>query len=110
VSVLVTHLSPNEIDRAVQTAALMRHAQTQATPLMVLGDLNGTIEDPTLEPLQQWLVNAAGADPHPTYPASRPEVALDHIYVSSEIKIETPAMPVPVTGSDHLPVMAKLSL
>ena len=110
VSVLVTHLSHNAIDRAVQVPALLRHAQTQATPLMVLGDLNATPGDETIAPLNQWLRNAAGDDPMPTYPTSAPDVAIDHIFISKEIEVATPAMPVPLTGSDHLPVMGKLAL
>lgn len=110
VSVLVTHLSHNPIDRAAQVPALLRHAQTQATPLMVLGDLNATPDDETLAPLNAWLSNAAGDDPLPSYPTSDPIRAIDHIYVSKEITVVTQAMPVPLTGSDHLPVMAKLSL
>ena len=110
VSVLVTHLSHNEIDRGVQVPALLRHAQTQATPLMVLGDLNATPEDATIAPLYQWLYNAAGDDPMPTYPTTAPEKAIDHVFVSKEIEVVQPAMPVHLTGSDHLPVMARLSI
>lgn len=110
VSVLVTHLSVNEVDRGVQVPALLRHAQTQASPILVLGDLNAEVGDPTLEPLQQAMVNAAGDDPYPSYPADNPARAIDHIYVSSEVKVASPAAPLPMMGSDHLPVMAKLSL
>lgn len=110
VSVLVTHLSTEDVDRRAQVGALLRHAQTQATPLMVLGDLNTTIDDPALEALNAQLVNAAGDDPHPTWPASAPERAIDHIYVSSELQIVQPAMPLPLMGSDHLPVVAKLAM
>ncbi|MFT7580843.1 MAG: endonuclease/exonuclease/phosphatase family metal-dependent hydrolase [Myxococcota bacterium] len=110
VSVLVTHLSTNPIDRAVQVPALLRHAQTQASPLMVLGDLNGEAHDEDIRQLSSFLTNAAGDDPIPTYPTNGPEHAYDHIYISKEIEVIAPAMPLPLTGSDHLPVMAKLSL
>jgi endonuclease/exonuclease/phosphatase family metal-dependent hydrolase len=108
ISVLVTHLSVNVVDRAAQIPALLRHAQTQASPLMVMGDLNAELAE--LKALSPFLRNAAGDDPHPTYPASMPEHAIDHIYVTKEIEIVQAAMPLPLMGSDHLAVMAKVRL
>ncbi len=109
-SVLVTHLSSHPIDRGVQVQALMRHAQTQTTPMLVMGNLNGEASDEELKPLTRMLRNAAGIDPHPSYPTHDPERAVDHIYVSKEFEILTPAMPLPLSGSDHLPVMARVAL
>jgi len=108
ISVLVTHLSTNPVDRAVQIPALLRHAQTQASPLMVMGDLNAEYAE--LRALSPFLRNAAGDEPYPTYPASGPEQSLDHIYVTKEIEIISPAMPLPLMGSDHLAVMAKVRI
>lgn len=108
ISVLVTHLSVNPVDRAVQIPALLRHAQTQASPLTVMGDLNAELSE--LQGLSPFLRNAAGNDPHPTYPASAPEHAYDHIYLTKEIEIIQPAMPLPFMGSDHLAVMARVRL
>ena len=110
VSVLVTQLSPKQRDKQAQVGALLRHAQTQATPLMILGDLSATLDDPVLQQLNISLVNAAGEYPQPTYPASAPDVAIDHIYISNEIQVITPSMALPMMGSHHLPVMARLGL
>jgi endonuclease/exonuclease/phosphatase family metal-dependent hydrolase len=108
ISVLVTHLSTHEIDRAAQIPALVRHAQTQASPLIALGDFHAEAHDPVMAALSPFLRNAAGDDPHPTYPAQMPEHAFDHIYITKELEVLTPAMPLPLMGSDHLPVIAKL--
>lgn len=108
ISVLVTHLAVNEVDRQAQLPALLRHAQTQATPLMVMGDFNAEIAE--LGGLAPFLRNAAGDDPLPTYPASDPEIGIDHIYITKELEIISPAMPLPFMGSDHLPLMARLRL
>ena len=35
------------------------------TPLMILGNLNGEVGEEELAPLDAWLINAAGDDPHP---------------------------------------------
>lgn len=110
VSVLVTQLSRNPLDRGVQIPALLRHAQTQASPLMVLGDLASEAMDEDLRQLATFLRNAGGDDPHPSWPANNPDKAFDHIYVSKEIEVMSPSMPLPFMGSDHLPVMARLGL
>ena len=90
--------------------ALLRHAQTQASPMMVLGNLNGEAGDAELAPLTQMFSNAGGEDPHPSYPADDPTHAVDHIYLSKEFNVLTPAMPLPLLGSHHLPVVARVSL
>lgn len=110
VSVLVTQLSQNETDRGVQLPALLRLAQTQAAPLIAMGDFGADVDDPILRQLSPFLRNAAGDEPYPTYPASGPERALDHIYVSKEIEIVQAAAPLPLMGSTHLPVMARVTL
>jgi endonuclease/exonuclease/phosphatase family metal-dependent hydrolase len=109
-SVLVTQLSSHELDRNLQIAGLVRHAQTQAVLLIALGDFQAESFDPAMQQLEPYLRNAAVDEPLPTYPASDPEHAFDHIYVTKEVEIVGPAMPLPVTGSEHLPVLAKLSI
>lgn len=110
VTVMVTHLSPVEADRIAQGNALVRHAQTQATPLMVLGDLNAEVDDGSLAGLNSFLRNAGGSDPHATFPADGPETSIDHIYVSNDVTVTAESMPLPFLASDHLPVMAKLTV
>jgi endonuclease/exonuclease/phosphatase family metal-dependent hydrolase len=109
-SVLVTQLSPNPVDRALQVAAVVRHAQTQASPLLALGDFQAEADDPDMLQLGPYLRNAAGDECCPTYPAQAPEHAYDHIYVTREVEILSPALPLPLMGSEHLPVMAKLAI
>jgi endonuclease/exonuclease/phosphatase family metal-dependent hydrolase len=109
-SVIVTQLSPNPIDRAPQLATLIRHAQTQATPLLALGDFNAEADDPEMLQLGPYLRNAAGEECFPSFPSSAPEHAFDHIYITREVEIVAPAMPLPLMGSEHLPVVAKLAI
>ncbi len=110
VSVLVTQLSVNEVDRAAQIPAILRHAQTQASPILVLGDFGTTWDDPVLRQLEVSLKNAGGDDPEPTFPARAPERAIDHVFVSHEVQVVGPATAIPSVGSTHLPVMARLAL
>jgi endonuclease/exonuclease/phosphatase family metal-dependent hydrolase len=109
-SVLVTHLSTHEVDRGLQIGALVRLAQTQATPLIAMGDFNAEADHPDMLQLGPYLRNAAGEEAFPSYPADNPEHAIDHIYITREIEVVGPAMPLPVPGSDHLPVIAKLQI
>lgn len=110
VTVLVTQLSGVAEDRPSQVQALLRHAQTQATPLIVMGDLAACSTDDALAPMNNFLCNAGGDRPMPSTPAEAPEIATDHIYVSKELKVVQPSMALPMMGSTHLPVMARLSL
>jgi len=109
-SVLVFQLSAHPIDRGLQIGGLLRHAQTQATPLIAMGDFQAEADDAEMLSLEPYLRNAAGIEAFPSYPASMPEHAYDHIYVTREVEVVGPAMPLPVPGSDHLPVIAKLSI
>lgn len=110
VTVMVTQLSGCVPDRMAQGGALVRHAQTQATPLMVLGDLHAEANDPGLAGLNRFLRNAGGPDPLPSHPTDDPTDAFDHIYVSTELQVVGESMPIPAMGSRHLPVMARLGL
>jgi endonuclease/exonuclease/phosphatase family metal-dependent hydrolase len=109
-SVLVTQLSPNPVDRALQVAAVVRHAQTQASPLLALGDFQAEADDPDMLQLGPYLRNAGGDECFPTFPSQAPEHAYDHIYITREVEILSPAMPLPLMGSEHLPVVAKLAI
>jgi endonuclease/exonuclease/phosphatase family metal-dependent hydrolase len=110
VTVLVTHLSSQAEDRPSQVQALLRHAQTQATPLIVMGDMSASEPEESMAPMNAFLSNAGGDSPMPSFPADAPSIATDHIYVSKELKVVQPSMALPMMGSSHLPVMARLSL
>lgn len=110
ISVLVTSLSTDPTDRMFQTPALLRHAQTQATPVIVAGCFNAEADEESMKILSPFLTNAAGSEAFPSYPTDNPQHAYDHIYVSKELEVAEPSMPVPLMGSDHLPVMTTLTI
>ncbi|MFH9611298.1 endonuclease/exonuclease/phosphatase family protein [Streptomyces sp. NPDC017448] len=77
---------------------------------VLLGDLNGTLDDRAyagltsrMEPAQE----AAGAGFGFTWPAAFPVVRIDHILVRG-VRPES-SWVLPATGSDHLPVAARVS-
>lgn len=109
VTVLVTHLSPYEPDRRLQSEGVAQHAQTRPSPIVLLGDLNAAPGDASLAGLDRLLHATAGPEPAPSFPADDPTRSVDHVYVSADASVVGHAEPVPMPGSDHLPVMTRLS-
>ncbi|MEU8776631.1 endonuclease/exonuclease/phosphatase family protein [Streptomyces sp. NPDC048606] len=121
VAVFATHLASVRVtpDAGFTTArrndAARRLAEAvRAEPLarvVVMGDLNGTVEDSALRPVTSGLTSAqraAGAGFGFTWPASFPVVRIDQILVKG--MDVTSSWTLPATGSDHLPVAATLRL
>ncbi|MQS06735.1 endonuclease/exonuclease/phosphatase family protein [Streptomyces alkaliphilus] len=76
---------------------------------ILLGDLNGTMNDRSLAPLTSQLRStqgAAGAGFGFTFPAEFPVTRIDHILVREVEPVSSWSLP--VTGSDHRPVAARL--
>ncbi|MGW0643414.1 endonuclease/exonuclease/phosphatase family protein [Streptomyces badius] len=119
VAVYAVHLASVRVSAAGFTtgrrneAARELAAALRAEPaprVVVLGDLNGTYRDRALAPVTSRLRSAqgeAGAGLGFTWPAAFPAVRIDDVLVRGM----TPraAWTLPATGSDHLPVAARLS-
>ncbi|MGW2342482.1 endonuclease/exonuclease/phosphatase family protein [Streptomyces sp. NPDC001661] len=75
--------------------------------VVVLGDLNGTLDDRGLAPLTSQLSVPARGFAF-SYPAAFPVARIDQIMARSATvgRIRT----LPATGSDHLPVLARIAL
>ncbi|HSA52337.1 MAG TPA: endonuclease/exonuclease/phosphatase family protein, partial [Yinghuangia sp.] len=81
----------------------------QAEQVVVLGDLNGTVDDRGLEPLTDGLTDAqeaAGGGFGFTWPASFPMAAIDHVLVRGLDTVSAKVLS--ETSSDHRPVSADL--
>ncbi|WP_228994415.1 endonuclease/exonuclease/phosphatase family protein [Streptomyces sp. DH8] len=77
---------------------------------VLLGDLNGTLDDRAYAGLTSRMESAqeaAGAGFGLTWPAAFPVVRIDHILVRG-VRPES-SWVLPATGSDHLPVAARVS-
>ncbi|WP_407841505.1 endonuclease/exonuclease/phosphatase family protein [Streptomyces sp. DSM 116496] len=121
VAVYAAHLASVRVTPAAGFTTARRNeaarklaAAVRAEPLarvVVMGDFNGTVEDPALEPVTSGLRSAqhdAGAGFGFTWPASFPVVRIDQILVKG--MSPTSSWTLPTTGSDHLPVAASLRL
>ncbi|NAZ37035.1 endonuclease/exonuclease/phosphatase family protein [Rubellimicrobium sp. CFH 75288] len=105
---VATHLGLDQASRRRQMAAILDAARAERLPFVLAGDLNtprperlfGT-PDPKLRVVT----------PGPSFHASRPVVALDHLIVGRYVRVETSGVhlsPLSRVASDHLPVWAEL--
>ncbi|MFJ4872564.1 endonuclease/exonuclease/phosphatase family protein [Streptomyces sp. NPDC088757] len=76
-----------------------------AGPVVLLGDLNGTVDDRGLDPLTSRM-DVAGRGLALSFPAAFPVARIDQVMARSASvgRIRT----LPATGSDHLPVLARV--
>ncbi|HWU05063.1 MAG TPA: endonuclease/exonuclease/phosphatase family protein [Streptomyces sp.] len=117
IAVYVAHLPSVRIAPATglasgrrdESAALLGEA-IAAEPLdrvILLGDLNGTVDDRGLEPVSS-LMDPPGPGFAFSWPAKLPVARIDQVLTRSATVTRVRALP--ATGSDHLPVAADLSL
>ncbi|MFI9718590.1 endonuclease/exonuclease/phosphatase family protein [Streptomyces sp. NPDC052396] len=86
-------------------------ARERGKRVVLLGDLNGTMNDRSLAPVTSQLRSAQGAAGDGfgfSWPASFPMARIDQIMVRGMEPVA--AWTLPDTGSDHLPVAARLKL
>ncbi|MFF7813197.1 endonuclease/exonuclease/phosphatase family protein [Streptomyces sp. NPDC007945] len=82
-------------------------AEEPSGRVVLAGDLNGTVEDRGLAPLTSRLA-APDRGLALSYPAALPVARIDHVLARGG---RVPAIRVlPATGSDHLPVLARVTL
>lgn len=74
---------------------------------VLMGDFNCPPDSPELRNLFTHTALAPPAEPHPTFPSWRPQRAIDHILVSSNLAIER-MWTLPAAFSDHLPIAAEI--
>jgi endonuclease/exonuclease/phosphatase family metal-dependent hydrolase len=108
--VLATHLGLGRRERRQQIHRLLEQIERASElPLVLLGDMNEWL--PAARSLR-WLHARLGRAPGPpTFPARRPALALDRIWVSPGLRLRSlrvHASPLARVASDHLPVRAEL--
>ncbi|MFJ4339348.1 endonuclease/exonuclease/phosphatase family protein [Streptomyces sp. NPDC088915] len=82
-------------------------AAEEVGAVILLGDLNGTVDDRGLDPLTSRM-DVAGRGLALSFPAAFPVARIDQVMARSATvgRIRT----LPATGSDHLPVLARVTL
>ncbi|GAA3020210.1 endonuclease/exonuclease/phosphatase family protein [Streptosporangium longisporum] len=94
--------------RDQSAAALGRAVASESLDRVVLlGDLNGTLDDRGLAPLTSRLVSTRNGFAF-SWPAAFPLARIDHVMTRGATPVA--AWTLPATGSDHLPLMARVDL
>lgn len=107
---LQTHfgLTPGEQRSAVETTLSLVRAEKR--PLILMGDLNMSPDDPILAPLFEALEDTAGGRAEPlTHPSGEPTEKIDYIMHSRAFSAQSLSSEA-TTNSDHRPLWADLCL
>ena len=121
INVINTHLGLNRTERLSQANALLGPEWIGdpecRPPIIICGDFNTGAYSPVYKKLNSRFRDAQlslpGKPPGKTFPAFFPVFRLDHIFLSGEFGIkdvEVPRTPLTVKASDHLPVVAEITL
>lgn len=107
-TVLVCHFGLNldEAENAVKT--ILENIAPKKCILM--GDFNVTPGNPVLNPIKEKMKDASVGfcENTPTWPSNKPEMKIDYIFVSNDLKVESACIP-EIIASDHRVHFAKIS-
>jgi len=112
VAVVATHLALVDRTRRHQVRSLLAHPRLQGSVLL-LGDMNAWRRCPASRQLDNAFTDLHDNRAWPaSYPASRPVLALDRIYARGArvSRVESYMSSATRRGSDHLPVLADVTL
>ena len=113
VTVAATHLALVDRTRARQVRALLGHPQIANGPAVLVGDMNAWRPTRASRDLDDAFETRHHNRAWPaSYPSVRPVLALDRLYARGATieSMETHATEAARRGSDHLPIVARLSL
>jgi len=107
---VATHLALGDRTRHRQVRSLLEHPHFQGGPTVLLGDVNAWRQCKATRTLDDELHH--NLDWPPSFPATRPVLALDRIYSRGAkiLEIDAHASPAARAASDHLPVVAHVQL
>jgi len=112
ISIVATHLALIDRLRQRQVRALLEHPRLQGA-VVLMGDMNAWRRCPATRDLDRELPSEHRnlAWP-PSFPATRPLLALDRIYARGARVVDLRAHRSPAArrGSDHLPIVARVEL
>lgn len=99
-----THLSVPTAQNEVQLDWLLRHLRGRPRPQIVLGDLNRPLSLVRTDAEQGGLQAVTHG---PTFPATKPRRAIDHVLVSPELRVMSTEVR-PTAMSDHAALIVDL--
>ena len=113
VSVVAVHTTrfPHITEQFVQFRAIARALEVEAGPLLLMGDFNATPQSRVLKDLADRL-GLSIVTSLPSWPVTYglPQLAIDHILISSSLRSLSSETAGQSAGSDHLPICIVLGL
>jgi endonuclease/exonuclease/phosphatase family metal-dependent hydrolase len=107
---VAAHLGLNRGSRHKQFAAILEATRHLHMPVVMAGDLNERAPTRLIAPFHRDLKLIT---PGPSFHASRPFVALDHMILSGHVRVartKVHTSPLAHVASDHLPIWADLAV
>jgi endonuclease/exonuclease/phosphatase family metal-dependent hydrolase len=110
-AVVATHLALVDRTRRVQVRSILEHPQLQG-PVILLGDMNAWRRCKATRDLDRELRSHDNLDWPASFPSARPMLALDRVYARGArvLSLEAHTRAAARRASDHLPVIAQISL
>jgi endonuclease/exonuclease/phosphatase family metal-dependent hydrolase len=113
VSFYNTHLDHQRSEqRQSQVKEILAVAQESELPSVLVGDLNAVPSAPEMQDIMAGFTDVfavLGQDDAYTYPVEEPDRRIDYILTSDDVDAEA-AEVIDTTSSDHLPIIADLSI
>lgn len=106
-----THLDLKEPNRLTQSELIVNHFKTSGLPMILAGDFNALPDSRVIQFLDQHFVRSC-QDCQPTIPVNIPNRAIDFIMYKPDGRFKSRSTRVidEQYASDHLPVVAELSV
>jgi endonuclease/exonuclease/phosphatase family metal-dependent hydrolase len=105
-----THLALTTAEREIQIQEIIEIASKTNGPKVIMGDLNAKPDSNEMQPLfAQYKDAFADQNEAYTIPADNPTRRIDYIFTSNEIQTAN-AEVISTIASDHLPIVAELTL
>lgn len=109
ITVLVSHfgLNPDEQQNAVKTVV----ENLADEKCILMGDFNMTPDNPILDPIRARMTDSSAYfnEPKLSFPSDKPNIKIDYIFTSPDIKVISADIP-NIVASDHRPHTAEVEL
>ena len=105
VAIIHMGLNPDEQENAVKVVL----ENMEDEKFILMGDFNATPDSEVLRPIKERLFDTASLteDPLLSFPSDKPEIKIDYIFTSHDIKVKSVSVP-PLTCSDHRPYIIEI--
>ena len=110
VTVLSTHFGLAKVEQESAVETVMKILDGENNPVILMGDLNMSPDDATLDPLFSAMHDTASrSDEIKTFPSGTPESKIDYIFCTDPISTVS-LCSINTQCSDHRPLIAELKI